>query len=156
MKNFTSLILRTHLTFKIIIVCILMLMPFFFVSVYLFNYELIEKINTPFYSDIHFWFVLCLCFCLSLLWFYVNLVLSIICFVFLESVLQNEDYQYPEIRKDVFISNMADSIFSISLALYVNFLVGLSFTGFILLALCIGLSRLAFVKFIIWIIKKTQ
>gem|GEM_PF-6799967 len=82
MKKFVSLIAKTHITFKIAITNIFMLMPFFFVSIFLFHPTLIEKINAPLLSDLYFWFLLCLCFCLSLLSFYVNLVLSIICFIY--------------------------------------------------------------------------
>jgi len=71
MKDITTLIFNTHITLKVAITNLLLLFPFFFVSIYLFHTELVEKINTPHFGNIHFWYLIFLCLCLSLLWFYV-------------------------------------------------------------------------------------
>ena len=58
--------------------------PFFFISVYLFsNYRIAQIESSPF-ADIDFYFILAVCFCVSLLWFLMNFILAIITVDFVE------------------------------------------------------------------------
>lgn len=79
-KDFESL----HFGTKGTILNIASTIPFFFIIIYLFSNTLIFRIEGNPFSDLDFYFVLALCFCLSLLWFCMNFMLSIIIMNFVE------------------------------------------------------------------------
>lgn len=50
--------------------------PFFFVIFYLFNQGRIKLVDGNPFGDIDFYYILAVCFCLSLVWFMINFVIS--------------------------------------------------------------------------------
>jgi len=130
MKDFSLLVLKTHITLRIAVLNILVLMPFFFIYIYMFHYQLIEKINTTLLGNIHFWYIVFLCLCFSVVWFYTNLILSVIaCFFLNIRLLHKAEF----LRKAIVILTMIYSVVSISFSLFINFFCNLSLVGFRLL-----------------------
>jgi len=116
---------KLQMTLRVCLVNVLILVPFFFVSIYMFNKPFIEKINNPFLGSIDFWFMVCLCFCLSLLWFFSNLVLSAIVFSELSPRKNKQNH------KEVFYSSVIYSVIYISVIILINYFCQFSFLHFI-------------------------
>ena len=72
-KDFNEL----HFSYKGTALIIGSNIPIFFVSIYLFKYDLISVIQGNPWGSLQFYFVLCLCLTLSIIWFLSNLLLSI-------------------------------------------------------------------------------
>lgn len=72
-KDFNEL----HFSYKGTALIIGSNIPIFFVSIYLFKYDLITVIQGNPWGSLQFYFVLCLCLALSIIWFIANLLLSI-------------------------------------------------------------------------------
>lgn len=131
---------KLHITVKTSALTILSQMPFFFVAIYLFNEKLIKKIgNNPFY-DVDFFFLISLCFCLSLTWFSMNLILTFIVFE-LGDLLENDTTKID----DIFKSSVIYSIGYLSVAIAINFQIKMSFFYFLLLAYSFIIFRMLYV-----------
>jgi len=120
---------KLHITVKSSVLTILGQMPFFFVSVYLFKNKLVNSLSENLFYDIDFLFIISLCFCLSLTWFSMNLILTFISFKF-------GDYLYNDDTKidDIFKISTIYSIGYLSIAIFINYKIGFSFFWFLLIA----------------------
>lgn len=64
--------------------------PFFFVIFYLFNQGRIKLVCGNPFGDIDFYYILSVCFCLALLWFMINFVVSSILVSIFDRIEQND------------------------------------------------------------------
>ncbi|WP_100613092.1 hypothetical protein [Confluentibacter lentus] len=120
---------KLHITIKSSSLIILGQMPFFFVSIYLFNNRLIELVGEYPLYDLDFFYILSLCFCLSVTWFAMNLVLTFISFKFGDALFKDE----TDIG-DIFKSSVIYSIGYLSVAIFINFKINFNFFNFLIIA----------------------
>jgi len=119
---------KLHIGLKTGSLTILGQVPFFFVSLYLFKKSIIERIdNTYFISDLDFYFVICVCFALSLTWFLMNLGLTGIVVYYVDKWMgiQSE-------LQDVYIMTFIYSIGYVSAAILINYYCDAEFITLIL------------------------
>ena len=140
---------KLHVSAKFSAINILALIPFFFISIYLFNHSLIDLVGNHLFSDINFLFVISLCFCLSITWYAMNLILAIIAFDF-------GDYIYNDSTglDDILKATVLYSIGYLSIAIFINFKWEISFYKFLILAYGFIIFRLIYIFLIWFIIKK--
>lgn len=151
--------------------------PFFFISVYLFsNYRIAQIENNPF-ADIDFYFIIAVCFCVSLLWFLMNFILAIITIDFVEwldtlssqnrtvpapvsepELIETNSVSVPEKDETLKLSFIASYIYSIgylAIALFINYSwVHISFRWFTLWCFGFIIFRLGVVGFVHRFLKK--
>ncbi len=120
---------KLHITIKSSVLTVLGLIPFFFVSIYLFQDDLIKIVGSnPFY-DINFFFIICLCFCLSITWYAMNLILTFIAFKFGDYISDDE----TDID-DIFKSSMVYSIGYLAVSIFLNVKFDFGFYNFLIIA----------------------
>lgn len=142
---------KLHITVKSSALIIFGQMPFFFVAIYLFNNKLISLVSeNPFY-DMDFIFLLSLCFCLSITWFAMNLVLTFIVFKFGDYI--NDDYSEID---DVFKASIIYSLGYLSIAILINIFLQLGFFWFLILAYGFIVFRLVYTGTACYIYSKKQ
>lgn len=61
---------------KLLIICFLSISPFFFISIYLFSPSMIDCVQGNPLLNIHFYFLLSVCFVISFIWFWLMFFLS--------------------------------------------------------------------------------
>ena len=132
-KDFDEL----HVTYKSTFFTILALMPYYFVCIYLFNQPLIKKISANPLVDMDFWFIISLCFSLSLSWFIMNLILSlIISFIF--DKWFNDDSSI----EDIFKITVVYSIGYLGISVFLNNSFNFSLYDFILITYSFVIFRI--------------
>jgi hypothetical protein len=120
---------KLHITSKSTALTILGQIPFFFISIYLFSHDLINLIGENPFCDMDFIFVLALCFCLSLTWYAMNLVLTSFAFNLGDCI--EDDTSTID---DVFKVSVIYSIAYLSIAIFVNYKLQINFYYFLILA----------------------
>ncbi len=101
---------------KTTILTILSQIPFFFISVYLFKHELIDKIGSKLLSDIDLYFLVSICFGFSLIWFFVNVILTM-----LIADYRDKHDKVKTKTETVYVLTMIYSIGYLSIAIIVNY-----------------------------------
>jgi hypothetical protein len=165
---------KLHFGTKGTILNIVSTVPFFFISVYLFsNYRIAQIENNPF-ADIDFYFILAVCFCVSLLWFLMNFILAIITINFIEWIdslgsskktaepvserelsTNNGELEEDDTLKISFITTYIYSIGYLAIAFYINYSwAHISFRWFTLWCFGFIIFRLAIVGFVHRFLKK--
>ncbi|XOV67586.1 MAG: hypothetical protein ACFHU9_00160 [Fluviicola sp.] len=174
-KDFNDLNIGTKGT----ILNILSAVPFFFIGTYLFNPDLIQKIQENALTDIDFYFLLSICAALSTLWFFMNFTVSIkaVDFVdWIERVKQdnkddtdNKDSS-DELKNDadeakaedsdelseVFVISYIYSIGYLAMAIFINLWIGLSFKWFVVSCFGFIAFRLTWVGIWYGVFKKLE
>jgi hypothetical protein len=140
-----------HVTIKSTIITVLGQMPFFFVAIYLFKHSLIDLISEYPFSDIDFLFVASICFCLSITWFAMNVILTLIVFKFGDYIYKDE----TEID-NVFKLSMWYSIGYLSIAIFINFKLKFDFFWFLVFAYGFIVFRLIYVGIVWYVYSKKQ
>jgi len=109
------------------------LVPFWFISIFLFN--------RPFFTDNPIWITAIFCFCFSTLWYMLNLALGI----FIGALFKGADI------KIMFLTGGLISIIYLSIAIFGLYVldrhtcIKISFLTFLIVAYCYGLWRILFV-----------
>ncbi len=120
---------KLELTYKAAFLTIVSVMPSFFVSIYLFRPSLISLVSDNPFSDIDFYFIISLCFCLSLTWFMLTLFYTNLLFEYLDKA-ENKGHQ-SEI-KDVFRANTIIAVIYLNILILVNYKLKYDFVYFII------------------------
>lgn len=120
---------KLELTYKAAFLTIVSAMPSFFVSIYLFRPSLISLVSDNPFSDIDFFFIISLCFCLSLTWFMLTLFYTKLLFEYLDKT-ENEGRQ-SEI-KDVFRANTIIAVIYLNILILVNYKLKYDFIYFVI------------------------
>lgn len=142
---------KLHITYKTTALTILAQMPLFFISIYLFCPQLILKVNGERIFDMDFIFIVCICFSLSLTWFFMNVISAFIIMDKLGSLL--DDYLSID---DVFKTGTMYSISYLSLGIFINYKAGLGFYYFLLIAYSFIVVRALYVFIAYWIYTKKR
>lgn len=146
-KDFDEL----HVTYKSTIFTIIASMPFYFICIYLFNQPLIQKINSNPLVDMDFWFVISLCFCLSLSWFIMNLILSlVISFIF------DKWFDDDSSIEDIFRITVIYSMGYLGLSIFLNNIFKFSLYNFILITYSFVIFRIIWVSVWGWFLSKEK
>lgn len=141
LENFNKL----HVSIKSIALSITSIVPFFFVSIYLFDYKLLLnfKGKTFFINDFDVIFIFALCFILSLTWVISNVFLSIGTSIILDKITDSE----PDIEMP-FVLTFFYSICYLTLAIVVNYYIfKYSLMKFVFLSHLFLLIRFLYVYF---------
>jgi hypothetical protein len=121
-KDFNGL----HIGLKTAVLTIICQMPFFFISCYLFKHDLINDISTYPLTDMVFYFLISLCFCFSLTWFFMNVGLTFLIITFTNKIIKTESEPH-----ELYIASMIYSIFYLSLAIILSYYFDLTFKSFL-------------------------
>lgn len=132
-KDFNDL----HIGLRTGILTILCQIPFFFISIFLFKKEIIEKISDFPLSDMDFYFLISICFCLSLTWFFMNVALSFIVFKIVDKV-ENSESELSEI----YTASLIYSIFYLGALIIISKYLNLTFYWFLITAYLFILFRI--------------
>lgn len=174
-KDFNDL----HIGTKGTILNILSAVPFFFIGTYLFNPDLVQKVQGNTLTDIDFYFLLSICLALSTLWFFMNFIISIKVLDVVNWIerLRQEDKQQDENNNppnipekeakdtkteddeelaEIFVVSYIYSIGYLALAIFINIWIGFSFKWFVVSCFGFIVFRLAWV--VLWhgIFKKIE
>ncbi len=142
---------KLHISTKTSFLTIFSQIPLFFISVYLFKIDLIQKIGNFPLSDMDFWFLASLCFGLSLTWFSANLILSFIIFTVGDELYNNE-----QDIEGIFKSCVLYSIIYLSFSILINYKINLGFYNYMLCVYGFILFRIIWVLIAYAICKKKQ
>jgi|GEM_PF-4353122 len=134
MKKIVYSLTKMHITTKITITNVFVLLPFFFIALFLFNHPFIEKINSPLIGSIYFWFFISL--------FSISLFYPI-----------NDKTETEGANTELMATAML-SILLISFVILLNCFLHLSFFSFILLAFALALFILIIAE--IYLINRIQ
>jgi hypothetical protein len=124
-KDFNEL----HIGLKTAVLTILCQMPFFFIASYLFKHDLITRISNYPIADMDFWFLICLSFCLSLTWFFMNVGLTSLLIALADRITKTDSEPH-----EVYIGSMIYSIGYLSLAIIISYKYSLTFNSFLVWA----------------------
>lgn len=144
-KDFKEL----HIGLRTTFMTILCQMPFFFVAIFLFKHNLIDKISIYPLIDMDFWFLISLCFCFSLTWFLMNVSLTFLVVAFADKVSKTDSEPY-----ELYIASMIYSIIYLSLAIILNYYLHYDFNNFLLYSYSFILARIVWVVFWTFILRK--
>jgi len=122
-KDFKEL----HIGLKTSILTILCQMPFFFIAIFLFKYNLIVNISEYPLIDMDFWFLISLCFCFSLTWFFMNVALTFILIPIIDKISGSK----PTELNNIYVGSMIISIFFLSISIIISYKFNLSFNCFL-------------------------
>jgi hypothetical protein len=148
---------RLKLTSKVIFLYFICIIPFFFISVYLFKPEMINIIQGNPLINIHFYFLLAICFALGFSWFWMVYLVSKLSMVFVEKIVvkneqnQTEVYSIGDLFILTFIYSMAYIIFAITLN---HYLIHWDLKLFLIGCFSFVLFRLIWIAFFYWRLKK--
>ncbi|UUC45572.1 hypothetical protein [Flavobacterium cerinum] len=120
---------KLELTYKAAFLTIVSAMPSFFVSIYLFKPSLIGLVGDNPFSDIDFYFIISLCFCLSLTWFMLTLFYTQLLFDYLD---KTENNGKPSEIKDVFRANTIIAVIYLNILILVNYIIKYDFIYFVI------------------------
>lgn len=83
---------KMHIGLKTAILSLISLLPLYFIAIYIFKPELITRVSEEhsLFNDIDFLFILAICFSLSLMWFFMNFILSAFTTTFIEKITDDE------------------------------------------------------------------
>jgi hypothetical protein len=148
---------KLKLTSKVIFLYFICIIPFFFISVYLFKPDMINIIKGNPLINIHFYFLLAICFAISFSWFWMVYLVSKLSMVFVEKIVikieQKETDPYS--IEDLFILTFIYSIAYIILAITLNqYLIHWDLKFFLIGCLSFVLFRLIWIAFFYWLLKK--
>lgn len=148
---------KLKLTSKVIFLYFICIIPFFFISVYLFKPDMINIIQGNPLINIHFYFLLAICFAISFSWFWMVYLVSKLSMVFVEKIVikieQKETDPYS--IEDLFILTFIYSIAYIILAITLNqYLIHWDLKFFLIGCLSFVLFRLIWIAFFYWLLKK--
>jgi hypothetical protein len=116
---------------KLILASFVSIFPFFFISVYLFNPSMVDRVQGNPLLNIHFYFLLSVCFVLSFIWFWLVFFLSELALLIWDKLVaedlcnQEDNDRSPEYSKrysvkDSFIITMIYSVIYLGLAILIN------------------------------------
>lgn len=100
---------------------------YFLIAIFLFKYDLVEKLDSPLLLDFDFYFILLLSVLFSITWFLMNVGITTILLFF------EHDKNYED-ATTIFINTMISSVAYLTISLLFNFALGLDFTHFIVTA----------------------
>ena len=143
--NFFQYFEKLHITVKSAVLTILGQIPFFFVSIYLFKHDLINLVGAYPLTDMDFLFIIGLCFCLSITWYAMNLILSLIACIYVDDILNQPTTDFG----DVFNLGTIYSLGYLSIAILINFKCKISFFWFLIFAYGFIVIRLVWIG-IVW------
>jgi|GEM_PF-1884747 len=103
-------------------------LPFFFVALYLFAPKQIELVSTNLLSDLNFWFIISLCFAISITWIAVNWVYCFIS-IFIQAKSEGDDLDFSLIL----IITKAYSLLRLSSVILICYVFKTSFFIFLML-----------------------
>ena len=140
-----------HVTVKSSVITIIGQMPFFFIAIYLFKHDLINLVGKNLLSDMNFLFLISICFCLSITWYAMNLILTLIVFKF-------GDYLYHDETEidDVFKLSIWYSIGYLSIAIFINYKLQFNLFWFLVFAYGFIFLRLIYIAIVWWIYSKKK
>lgn len=120
--------IKLEFQYKSIIISILFLSQLFFISIYLFDNELIQRIGENALSDIDFYFILLVCISLSCFWFTANLIIVYVSMLIKnlsnapKSMDEAKNNAYKAINdKDVFAFGTITSFFSLCGVIFIGY-----------------------------------
>jgi hypothetical protein len=150
---------RLKLTSKVILLYFVFVIPFFFISIYLFKPEMIEIIKGNPFVNLHFFFLISFCFALSISWFGLVFIVSELTFSFAKKVdLQKKDGIKEGLEfniEDTFVLTFIYSICYIMLGIAINhYLLNWSFKLFLLGCVGFIFFRFIWIGFFYLIFKK--
>jgi hypothetical protein len=138
---------KWHIGLKASVLTIAAQMPFFFISIYLFKRELIERV-TSFLTDMDLYFIISIAFCFSLTWFFMNVVLTLFATFVGDKMTKSKSDS-----KDIFYLSSIYSIGYLCLAIALNYKLHFSFQKFIFLAYSFLIFRilwLSLASLLVW------
>jgi len=115
-----------HIGVKSSILTVLCQMPFFFISIFLLKHELVDNISSNILSDMNFYYLLSLCFCFSLTWFFINIIL-----VFLSLSLADTLAKTTSEPHELYIASLLQSIVYLCIVIAVSYFIKANFRQFI-------------------------
>ena len=90
---------KLHISIKSMLLSIVSTIPIFFISIYAFAHHLIDKIpnRENFFFDFNFYYLVALCFLLSISWIISNIALSFLTSFYITNILKEDelDIEYP-------------------------------------------------------------
>jgi hypothetical protein len=130
-----------HISIKSILISVISIIPFYFVSIYLFDYDILKSFNNKqfFINDFKVIFIFCLCFALSLVWVINNVFLSVGISIIGDKLTNSK----PDINMP-FVLTFFYSICYLSVAITLNFY----FTKFTLLNFVLLSHSFLFMRFL--------
>jgi hypothetical protein len=144
-KDFKEL----HIGLRTTIITIICQIPFFFVSIYLLRYDLIGKVSMPFIASLDFYFIVCLCFCFSVIWFFINVASTWFAIVIAEKITKVDSEPH-----ELYIASMIYSIMYLAIIMVDAISCGWGFIKFLYWAYGFIIFRLIWAVFWTWILKK--
>lgn len=100
---------------------------YFLIAIFLFKYDLVEKLDSPFLLDFNFYFILLSSVLFSVTWFFMNIGITIMVLFF----EHNGNY---EDATTIFINTMISSVVYLTISLFFNYVFGLDFEHFIVIS----------------------
>lgn len=131
-----------HISLKSVLLSVSAQLPLFFVAVYLFNKPFVARIeNIGFISDLDFWFMLCCCFGLSLVWYSISFLNAVAFLVIAERKL-HVDIEKPAVH----IMTTIFSLLFLASSIFVCYTERLSFSDFLTVSfLGVGMAGVFFI-----------
>lgn len=148
---------KLKLTSKVIFLYFICIIPFFFISIYLFKPEMINLIQGNPLINIHFYFLFATCFALSFSWFWMVYLVSELSMFFVNKIfLKSENIKTDRYGiEDLFILTFIYSIAYIILAIILNhYIFHRGFNFFVIGCSSFILFRLIWISFFYWRLKK--
>jgi hypothetical protein len=146
-KDFSEL----HIGLKTAIITVLCQMPFFFISLYLFRYDLVMKVSDRPFSDMDFWFLVCLTFCFALTWFFLNVAMTFILVALVDRITKIKSKPH-----EMYVASMIYSIVYLSIAIVISYRFKLSMVQFLFWSYSFILIRILCSLLWNWKLKKLE
>ena len=132
-KDFNEL----HIGIKSTMMTVAFQIPFFFIAIFLFRHNLIDKIDTSLLTDLDFYFLLSLCFCFSTTWFILNIVSAWLILSVVDKIMKTNSEPH-----ELYVTSMIYSLVYLSGTIVLAYTFNWTFNGFLSFAYCFIFIRI--------------